>query len=324
MATIRQRGSRWQCRVRRLGIPDVNKSFSTREDAQKWARKIERQIDLETYSPVEHETMLLGDLLERYKIEVTPTKKGASQEIYRLGIIKADNLAKLTLKALTPALVAAFRERRLKTVKPVTVLHDLCTLSAVLEHARLEWSFPIANAVRAIRKPSIGRGRERRLEQNEEDILLQELLKCRNQWIAPMFLIALETTCRRGELVKVRWSDVDLHKRIAVLRDTKAGDDRVIPLSTKAVRILSSLPRSIDGRVFPVNPEGITHSFVLACKRGGIENLRWHDLRHEGVSRLFEKGLDTIEVSSISGHKTLACLKRYAHMKAERLAERLG
>lgn len=325
MATIKQLSSgRWQCRIRRKSFPVLVQSFATKDDAQKWARGIERQMDLGEFSPPETVTATLSDLLDRYEKEVTPSKRGAAQEKYRLAVIRADKVSKLNVKAITPAEAAAFRDRRLAKVKPTTVLHDLCTLSAVFEHARLEWSIPITNPVRAIRKPSMDRGRDRRFQDGEYDRLHAELEKCRNKWVAPLFVFSIETACRRGEAFKLTWSDVDLTKRVAAFRDTKTGDDRVIPLSAKAVEVLSALPRDIKGKVFPVPAPTVRSAFTHACKRAKVEGLRWHDLRHEGVSRLHEKGLSTVEVASISGHKTLACLARYSHMKAEALAKKLG
>jgi len=324
MASIRFRGEKWQCRIQRQGYPTLSKAFINKEDALRWARGIERSMDLGEYSPAETTKTTLAELIDRYKREVTPTKRGALQERYRLGVIEADKLASMNIKSITSAEVAAFRDRRLARVKPITARHDLCTLSAVFEHARLEWSYAITNPVRGIRKPSMGHGRERRLEGDEEQRLLAELHKCRSPWIAPLFLFSIETACRRSEALKLQWADVDLSKRIAVLRGTKNGDNRVIPLSGKAVKVLSALPRDLKGHVFPVPMPTVRSAFEYARERANIKDLRWHDLRHEAVSRLHELGLSTVEVASISGHKTLACLARYSHMKVERLAAKLA
>ncbi|WP_153131419.1 integrase [Dechloromonas hortensis] len=324
MASIRFRGEKWQCRIQRQGYPTLSKAFINKEDALRWARGIERSMDLGEYSPAETTKTTLAELIDRYKREVTPTKRGALQERYRLGVIEADKLAGMNIKSITSAEVAAFRDRRLATVKPITARHDLCTLSAVFEHARLEWSYAITNPVRGIRKPSMGHGRERRLEGDEEQRLLAELHKCRSPWIAPLFLFSIETACRRSDALKLQWADVDLSKRIAVLRGTKNGDNRVIPLSGKAVKVLSALPRDLKGHVFPVPMPTVRSAFEYARERANIKDLRWHDLRHEAVSRLHELGLSTVEVASISGHKTLACLARYSHMKVERQAAKLA
>ena len=127
MATIRQRGNKWQCLIRRINFPEISKTFINKEDAKKWARAVEREMDLGEYIPKEAVTATLADLLDRYEKEVTPSKRSATQEIYRLAVIRADKISKLNVKALTPADVANFRDRRLANVKATTVLHDLCT-----------------------------------------------------------------------------------------------------------------------------------------------------------------------------------------------------
>ena len=242
MATIRQRGNKWQCLIRRKNFPETSKTFINKEDAKKWARAVEREMDLGEYMPKEAVTATLGELLERYEMEVTPSKRSATKEKYRLAVIRADKISKLNVKAVTPADVANFRDRRLAKVKPTTVLHDLCSMSAVFEHARLEWSMPIENPVRSIRKPAMGKGRDRRLQDGEYERLLTELEKCRNNWVAPLFVFSIETACRRGEALKLKWNDVELTRRLATFRETKTGENRVIPLSVEVATRSDSSP----------------------------------------------------------------------------------
>lgn len=122
----------------------------------------------------------------------------------------------------------------------------------------------------------------------------------------------------------LQWSDIDLKKHTAHLPKTKNGDARTVPLSSRAIQVLQELPRLLDGRAFGTTYEGIHQGFVRAWKRAGIEDLRFHDLRHEATSRFFEKGLREMQVAAIIGHKTLQMLKRYNHLKAEDLAKLLG
>ena len=130
---------------------------------------------------------------------------------------------------------------------------------------------------------------------------------------------------RQGELIRLRWEHIDLNRRTAHLPDTKNGESRTVPLSTTAIRVLHALHRSLHGKVFPgVTTEAIKHAYIRAVRRAGIENLRFHDLRHEATTRLFEKGLNIMEVASITGHKDLRMLRRYTHLKAEDLARKLG
>jgi integrase len=122
------------------------------------------------------------------------------------------------------------------------------------------------------------------------------------------------------------WEEIDLVKGTAHLPITKTDVPRTVPLSTLAIATLNGLPRRIDGRVFGLKAESMSQAFERACeeRRANIQDLRFHDLRHEATSRLFERGLNVMEVAAITGHKTLDMLKRYTHLRAEDLAKKLG
>lgn len=327
MASIRPRGERWQARVTRQGFPPETKSFRTKQEAEAWARAIETEIDKGTHqnrSTAERTT--LADVLARYAEEVTPDKKGAKEEAIRLAAMGRTRLGKYALANITPAVVASYRDERLKKVTPGTVLRDLAMLSSVLNHARREWGFAIDNAVQAIRKPRQPQGRERVLSADEERALLEAAAPAgrRNPWMQPIIVLALETAMRRGEILALRWEHVSLDKRTALLPDTKNGSRRVVPLSSRAVETLRALPRSIGGEVFPVSAAALNKRFERACERAGITDLRFHDLRHTGTTRLAQKLPNLAELSAVTGHKSLQMLKRYFHPDAEDLARKLG
>ena len=189
-----------------------------------------------------------------------------------------------------------------------TVRLHLAILSHLYKVARTEWGMSsLANPVGLVRKPRLPQGRDRRLQGDEESRLLAECSKAQNPWLLPVFRFAIETAMRAGEILQTKgttdretgkraiqttgllWSNVDLNKRTANLPLTKNGTARTVPLSSVAVNVLQGLPRTLDGRVFGTTYEAIHLSFVRACKRAGIENLRFHDLRHEATSRFFEK-----------------------------------
>ena len=177
---------------------------------------------------------------------------------------------------------------------------------------------------------------------DEEARLLEACNDARNHWLLPVVRFAMETAMRAGEMLEtfgtadpetgvrpqmttgLLWGNVDLGKRTALLPHTKNEEERTVPLSSTAVELLKGLPRSLDGKVFGTTYEAIHLAFVRACKRAAIENFRFHDLRHEAASRLLEKGFNPMEVSAITGHKTLQMLKRYTHLRAEDLAKRMG
>jgi integrase len=337
MATVTRRKAGYQVQVRRAGYPTRSKSFTALRDAEAWARQIENEQDRGLYlDRTEADKQTLGGILDRYLREVSPTHKGLNNETICITALKRDALCSYRASALSGKLFADWRDRRLQAVGPATVNRELNLLSAAINVARKEWGIHIENPVALIRRPHAGKGRTRRLSDDESQRLLSVLKiggrrqdgtfdgGARNYWIAPLVQLALETGMRQGELLKLMWADVDLTARTAHLPDTKNGDARTVPLSTRAAMVLSHLPHSIDGQVFPITKGAVQKAFLRGCRRAGVHDLRFHDLRHEAISRFFELGLNPMEVAAISGHKTLHMLKRYTHLKATNLARKLG
>jgi integrase len=327
MATIRSRSGTWQARVRRLGFPEESGSFSTKAEAQAWARSLEAAMDRGTYQAAhEARDLLLKEILKRYKHEVTPTKRGAKREGEGIDFMIRQRIAGYSMANLTPAIVAAYRDERLKTVGAGTIIRELSILSGVISHARREWGVPTQNPCALVRKPATPRGRSRLLTADEEARLLDELrpIKRRSPWMVPLVILALETAMRRGELLAMQWEYVNLELQTVVLPITKNGTARTVPLSRKSVATLRTLQAGSCGLVFPISYMTMHNCFVDACKRAGIVNLRFHDLRHTATSRLAEKLPNVIELAAVTGHQTIQMLKRYYHPKAEVLAQKLG
>ena len=179
----------------------------------------------------------------------------------------------------------------------------------------------LRNPVANLRKPKLPQGRDRRLFEGEEERLLEHA----EDPMDKLIILAIETAMRQGELLNLRWEYVDLKKQIAILPETKNGTKRVVPLSSRATKIFKQMTHQISGIVFPdLYSSLVSHEFTRVCAVANIKGLRFHDLRHETTSRLFEKGLGIMEVASITGHKTLHMLKRYTHLKAEDLVKKLG
>jgi len=274
-------------------------------------------------STTQAETILLSELLDQYEKEIAPTKKSENHIKYILKFLKK-SLGHLTLAAITPGTVKEFRDYRLESVSNDTSRKELLLLGRVLKVAQKEWDIylPRGNPVDSIAIPAKGKARDRRLEFGEEEQLLRYAEEY-GGYIKVIIQLAIETGARRSELGELRWENINLKKRTATFLDTKNGDDRTIPLSSKAIEIFKSFPRQINGDVFSIRSDSITQAFGRVCKLANIEDLRFHDLRHEATSRFFEMELSIMEVSSITGHKDLAMLKRYTHLKAEDLARKL-
>lgn len=338
MASIRQRGIFWEARVRRNGLPSLSRSFKTKTDARAWATIIESEIERGIYiDRSEAEKNTLGDLLKRYITDVSSQKKGHNSESYRLISLQRDPIAKIKVAGLSGKLMAEWRDKRLKVVSGSTVNRDLNLISHVINVARKEWGVHVENPVAMIRRPPENRARNRRLVAGEEEKLLAELvLSARsergtfeaggthNPWVRPLVVLALETAMRRSELLALCWDDVFLADRYVTLHDTKNGESRDVPLSTCAYTVLAGLPRHISGRVFPITGEAIKKVFSRAVVRAGLGDFHFHDLRHEATSRIAEKLDNVLELSAVTGHKTLAMVKRYYHPRAKDLARKLG
>ena len=326
MASIQRHGkSGWQARVRKKGVPPQVKTFRTKAAAERWARQIETEIDNGVFiSTHEAERTTLAELVDRYIKEVLPAKKSQRQVISQSKIIK-DKIGNISLTALTSIVLAQFRDERLENVSGHTVRKDILLIRRILSHAIKEWGIhlPRGNPVDSIKIPTQPKGRDRRLIDDEENLLLQAARFYGGE-IQDIITLAIETGMRRGEIAKLQWQHINLKKRTATLYDTKNTEDRTIPLSTRALNLLNGLPRNLSGKVFIMMPDSITRAFVRLCKMAEIEDLRFHDLRHEATSRFFEKGLSIMEVSSITGHKDLTMLRNYTHLRAEDLANKLG
>ena len=338
MATIIPRGRRWQAQVRLRGRPPVIKTHRTKAEAQAWALDVESEAARGLYRDRrEAERLSVGDLLHRYSAEVTPHKKSAEAEASRVAFVLRDPLARIRLSDLRAQDMADFRDRRLAVASGSTVIRDLTLLSHVFNVARKEWGIGIENPCGLIRRPRENRPRRRRLDAAEEFRLLAALEAsqrtpegtwtpggCRNPWIKPLVVVALESAMRRGELLALRWGDVFLEARFVRLHDSKNGEGRDVPLSSRALGTLKAMPRDPSGRVFPVSGEAAKRAFMRAVERAGIPDFHFHDLRHEATSRLATRLDNVLELSAVTGHRSIQMLKRYLHPAASELAKKLA
>lgn len=334
MATIRKRSNKWHAQVRRVGHPSQSKSFLTKPDAQKWARQLESQLDnaIHTFDAQILDQTTVADLLVRYRETVTVTKRGVQSENKRVEVFLRYDWADKPLSKVTAQTFAQFRDARLKQVRPATVVRELGILRSVFETARNEWDIPLPeNPLIKVRKPKQPDARNRRLLDGELNKLLDACKACRNDWLLQCILFAIETGMRRGEILNIRWCDIDLDNSLLTIPITKNGHSRCIPLTSQAVSILKS--RSNNRR----EPKDLVfdttaNAFRLAwerCKRRvaiaypEISDLRFHDLRHEAVSRFFEMGLSVPEVALISGHRDPRMLFKYTHLKPQDIVSKL-
>ena len=322
MGSIRKRNGKFQAQIRRDGVTPISKTFTNKKDAVVWVRGIEARIDTGETNVLAPKATTLADLLSRYGQEVTPGKKGCDPEQKRLSRLLRDPVSATPLSKLTSAKLAEFRDKRVNDGVRAAQ-YDLILIKHCIKIARLEWGISMSNnPVDAIRIPNGIKRRERRLRHGEYEALMKAAQSCRNTLIWPMVDFAIETGMRRSEILSLRWENLSEQERIASLPDTKNGSKRDVPLTLKAAQVITNLPAHTDN-IFPTSDYAVRHAWDRLVRRAGIEDLRFHDLRHEAVSRFFEMGLRVPEVALISGHKDFRMLARYTHITAENVRNKL-
>lgn len=325
MATVRKRGNlQWEARIRKRGYPTTSKTFETKADAEAWARLIESEMDRGIFvSRTEAENTTLNEALERYKQEYVLQLAHPQPVLYRVTPLQKRPLASRFLASIRGKDIAEFiKERESEGAAANTIRLDLATLSRVFEIASKDWGMEsLYNPVRKVNKPKLPGGRTRRLEGDEE----AKLLNACSSSFRYIVRFALETAMRREEISTLTWENVNLERRSAYLPKTKNGEERTVPLSPSAINILNELQPQTKGKVFQMATQSITQAMIKACQKAEIEDLHFHDLRHEAISRLFENtDLDVMEIKAITGHRTLQMLARYTHLRTARLADRLA
>ena len=322
MGSIRKRNGKYQAQVRRDGVPAISKTFHAKKDAIVWVRGLEARIDAGEVNITAPKLVTLRDILVRYAAEITPQKKGREQESRRINRLLRDPIADFKLSRLNSAAIATFRDRRVKDGLRAAQI-DMGIIRHAVKIASQEWGVSMPkNPVDGVRVPNGIIQRDRRLLSGEYDALKEAALQCRNPLIWPVVQIAVETGMRRSEILSLHWINVDLEARIVTLLDSKNGSGREIPLSMKAVNILTRLSKDED-KAFPVSDYSIRHGWDRLVKRAGIKDLRFHDLRREATSRFFEKGLSVPEVATISGHKDFRMLSIYTKLRARSLVDKV-
>jgi integrase len=314
----------YRAQIRRRGFPPVTATFERKTDADKWARETEADMSRRRYFPQhEAERHTLAELIDR-QLETVKIDRPHDHERQRviLGWWK-EKLGDYTLATLTPDLIGRHRDQ-LQTregMSPGTVNRYLSALSKAFSNAVKEWHWLPDNPLARVSKKPEPRGRVRYLSDDERAALLEA---CRKSEYRPLYLIvlfALTTGMRRGELFGLRWSDVDLDRRVAILHNTKNGDRRSVPVVPEVAEMLREhgKVRRLDSDLIFAS-EGAADVWLFdkawypALKAAKIKDFRFHDLRHSCASYLAMSGATTAEIAAVLGHRTLQMVKRYAHL----------
>jgi len=314
MSSIRKRGNKYQVQVRTQG-QKITKTFNKLSHARRFSVYYENKILLGNHLQTINKNLSLRDLINKYLKEITPLKKGKDREQQRLNRLLKEDLANQKIYKLNTKDFIEFKNRRIKNGNR-TCRYDLALLHHIYNIAIKQWCYPIThNPLSNIQKPKCNPPRERRLSDNELKYILNHNFK--NKHMNNIIELAIETGMRKSEILSI--TNEDVKDNYILLSDTKNGSARKIPLTTKVKEIInkSKLPYSISCNAVRLN-------WSRMIKKAGIVDLHFHDLRHEAISRFFEKGLSIPEVSLISGHRDVRQLMRYTHLEVKQLTEKLN
>lgn len=323
MASIRYRSGGFEVRARLDGTTH-SKTFRTEAEAKRWGAGVELGF---IEAPAKREPssgwMTFAEAAGRYAREVTPHKKGREQELMRIRQLQRQSWTGKPLGEVSPAEIKQMRDEMLGRGRSGSTVRLMMALaSVVFKHARQEWGLDVRNPVVEVRMPKPSAPRYRRLSAAEEQSLEYALTRCKNPTMAALVRFALQTGMRRSELVMLEWTDVNFDKRLATLKTSKNGQPRWIPLNSQALEQLRLQQAAGTARPFDLSALAVSQAWRHIVKRAQLEDFRFHDLRHEALSRWAHRlGGDVFKLSLVSGHKTLQMARRYVHpVESELLA----
>ena len=327
MASILKRGPGWRVLIRRKGHKSICKTFTTKAAAEVWARMVEADLDAGKPVVALH-GVKVSDLIEVYRglrEKVRPILDTSNEHYMLLHL--AEGLGEVVAEALTvDDLIGWCAQRAEEGAGPYTLNMEVSKLGTVLRYAAATKRLTLPDVVGQARPVLshaglIGGGNLRTRRVTEDELV--RLLKTLAPWVADIVTFAVATAMRREEIVRIAWTDLDAKKKLVLIRDRKhprkkKGNDEWVPLLGVAWEVVQAQPRS-DERIFPRHPQTISKAFKTACDKLGIVDLHFHDLRHEGTSRLFENGYTIEQVALVTGHKDWRHLRRYTQLKPESL-----
>lgn len=322
MASIIRVGDKWRALVRRAGFKAACKTFATKGEAARWAREVESDMDAQRHTDTSGaKAHRLDAIIQRYEAEFDLGRTAANVAKHLRAGMGHLNLETLTAKAVADYVAG-------RGYGPSTAAVEMAVLGRVLRVARSVWKMPVRPEVMTDARDALkisgrvkkSRARDRRPTADELERLcahfdLRSALPMRD-----IIGFAAATAMRAGEITRLRWADLDEAKGTIMIRDrkdpkAKVGNNQVVPLLADALAIIAKQPRTGE-LIFPYKEGTFSSIFPRACQALGIEGLRFHDLRHEGASRLFERGYQIQEVAMFTGHSDWSMLKRYTQLRA--------
>ena len=335
MATITKRLTAddkpyYTVQIRLKGYPAQTATFPRLTDAKKWVLVTEAAIkEGRHFKTAEAKKHSFSDLVDRYiKVELPKYNEKEQRERKSKLLWWKDKLGVYSLADITPPLIVECRDLLAESLSPATVVRYLAALSIVFTVAVNEWEWVQENPAKKVKRPTEPDGRVRFLDDDERQRLLVACKESSSEWLYMCVILALSSGMRKAELMGLKWPDVNLKDGYLILHKTKNGTRRRVPLSGLALALLKEhnkirrldTPLLFPSERNPQQPIDLRSAFEYAKERAEIKEFHWHDLRHCTASYLAMNNASLAEIAEILGHKTLAMVKRYAHLSDDHVS----
>lgn len=334
MASIIKIGNSWRAQIRKAGRKSISKTFPTKAQAIRWGYEMEGGAKAQSRLTVAE---VIASYREQRELSGRPISKRTNTH-HMLENLSNDEfgLGQLRVEKLETDDLIQYCRRRLRTIQPSTANMEMTQLGTVLRHTKGMLELQIGDIVGDARPALHHYGligasnmRTRRPTAAELEAIYKEIdARPRMKHMRAILTVALHTGMRRGEILRIRWLDLDDTRRTVIIRDRKdpkqkIGNDQEIPLLGASWDVIQAQPRKAnEPRIFPYNPSTVSNNFTQICKKLGITGLVLHDMRHELTSTLFESGWQIPEVAVVTGHKSWTQLKRYTQIEPTSLHDK--
>ena len=326
MAVIRKMKKKWQVLIRRKDHPHMSKVFVSKEAAKEWARDTEVNIERGLYANMKAAMgMSLRTLLESYREHVTPTKRGAEEETYKINKLLKHEITKLSIARLTVLKIKNFQKQLSQENKqPSTINKYVSLIKMALNYAvnDLDIYLPknVAGAVKRLPEPETSK---EIITVEEEQRLIRYSYKSKAYYIRAALIMGIDTGARRSEILRLNIKDIDRINRTAILRKTKNGEDRQIGLTARALQELLKLPPTVNGSLFTCSHDTFMF-YWKQLRRWAKVKKTFHSTRATFATRAAKAGWNHLDIAAQTGHKDLNVLrKHYTELDAQYLSEKL-
>jgi integrase len=322
----------YRARVRIKGHPSISESFSSLALAKKWKRDTGSAIEQGRFEFTSLAKHTLAELIDRYIESILPTKPKNSRNVKQHLLWWKQELGHCLLSEIRPSHIAQKRDMLLsqntfykKPRSSTTVVRYIASLSHAFSIAVKEWEWMDENPIRKINKPKLPQGRLRFLDELEKNRLLDACKQSNSTYLYPIVVLALSTGMRKGEILAMRWDNIDFERGTILLQTTKNGERRMVPLLGLPLELLKGLYITRQSNLVFPSPNNLNQSIDIrsawesTIQKADIANFKFHDLRHTAASYLAMNNASLLEIGALLGHKTVQMTKRYAHLSNEHI-----